>query len=150
MLRRAGVLSLTVLSTGCYTYQEVATGPTIAPGGVVRIELTDNGTADLAKQIGPYVMVIEGTVQSNTDQGITLGVSSLRRRGEADTKWTGDALTVPRMDVRVLSQRTPSRTKTAVAIGVFAAVGVGLMVAIAKATGLVSGSPPTSQPVPGT
>jgi hypothetical protein len=149
-MRRVGALSLALLTTGCFDYREVAPGPSVATGGLVRVELTDGGTTDVTKALGPYVMVLEGTVQSANDQGLTLGVSSLRRRGEADTRWTGDAITIPRTDIRVLSQRTPSRGKTAVAIGVLSAVVIGLIVAIAKATGLVSGSGPNGQPVPGT
>jgi hypothetical protein len=148
-MRRAGVLSLTLLTTGCFDYREVAVTPSLATGGIVRVELTDNGTTDLTKSLGPYVTILEGPVRSTDQDGLTLGVNTLRRRGEGQIDWTGDTVRIARTDIRYLTQRTPSRGKTGVAVATLAAAGVALIVTIARATGLVSGSsnrPPISTP----
>ena len=148
-MRRVGVLGLTLLSTGCFDYREVALSPSLATGGIVRVELTDNGTTDLTKALGPYVTVLEGPVRSTDQDGLTLGVTTLRRRGEGQIDWTGDTVHVAKTDIRYLTQRSQSRSKTAVAVAAVSAIGVALIITIAKATGLVSGSsnkPPISTP----
>ncbi|MEO7965820.1 MAG: hypothetical protein ABIT38_18060 [Gemmatimonadaceae bacterium] len=149
MIRRAGVLSLTLLSTGCYTYQDLAPGPSVATGSIVRLELTDGGTADAAKTIGPYVVTLEGPVQAADQEGITVSVTSLRRRGEGDTQWNGESVNIGRGGIRFLRQRTSSRGRTALALGAFTALGVGLVVAIAKAVGVSATSSPVRPHPPG-
>jgi hypothetical protein len=148
-MRRAGILGLALISSGCFDYQEVNTAARPASGTMVRVELSDAGTSNAAKAIGPYVMFVEGPLQSADERAITLSVTNLRRRGEGDTRWTGEALTLPREDIRQLAERHTARGRTAVAIAAFATAGVALLIAIANATGLVNGST-GRPPIPGT
>jgi hypothetical protein len=73
----------------------------------------------------------------------------VRRRGEADTQWNGDRVSLGRADIRNIDERRADRGRTALAATVFTAVGVGLVAAFAKMKGLVSGNG-GRPPVPGT
>ena len=73
--------------------------------------------------------------------GVALRVTTLRRRGEGETRWTGDLLQLNREDVRYMSERKLSRGRSLIAGSSFGALGIGILYAIAKSTGLVSGSP---------
>ena len=146
-LRRAGIAGMTALSTACYQYQEVQSSPKMPSESYVRVELTDAGSTNVAKAIGPYIQYLEGPVASADESSLSVRVASLRRRGEADTRWTGDLIRLDRNDMRAVNARSFSRGRTAIAASIFTGLGLTVLYAIAKATGLVSGSsyrPPIS------
>lgn len=140
--RRTGLVTLAVLSSGCYTYRPLSLDAPPATGSAVRVELTDRGTSDVTPAIGPGVLVLEGALLASGErEGIRIAVASLQRRGEGATQWTGQELALTRDDIRVASERQLSRGRSIAAATGFTAAGVALLVAIARATGLVSGSP---------
>ncbi|HEX4936397.1 MAG TPA: hypothetical protein VFV33_24620 [Gemmatimonadaceae bacterium] len=147
--RAAALVGVAVLTSGCYTYRDVSTSAPLPHDTMVRVELTDAGTTHVTPTIGASVLYVEGALQRSSAEGVTLRVTALRRRGEPDARWTGDLLQLSKEDVRYLSERKLSRGRSIAAGASFGALGVGLLYAIAKATGLVSGSP-SRPPVPPT
>jgi len=144
MLRPTRVATLVgsaLLASGCYSYRDVAPSTPLPNDAMVRVELTDAGTQRVTPLIGASVLYVEGAIQRNGNEGVALRVTTLRRRGEPEARWTGDLLQLNREDVRYLSERKLSRGKSAIAGTSFGALGVALLYGIAKATGLVSGSP---------
>ncbi len=139
--RVAALVGGALLASGCYTYRDVSPSTSLANDTIVRVELTDAGTQHVTQAIGSQVLLVEGALQRNGNDGIALRVTSLRRRGENETRWTGDLLQLNREDVRYMSERKLSKGRSVIAGSGFGALGIGLLYAIAKSTGLVSGSP---------
>ncbi|MCC6931363.1 MAG: hypothetical protein IT359_20415 [Gemmatimonadaceae bacterium] len=147
--RVAVLVGSALIASGCYSYRDVAPTSPLPNDAIVRVELTDAGTERLSPAIGASVLYVEGAVQRNGNDGVALRVTTLRRRGEPEARWTGDLLQLNREDVRFMSERKLSRSRSILAGSGFGALGVALLYSIAKATGLVSGSPTRPTP-PGT
>lgn len=150
LLAIASIASASLLASGCYNYRDVNTGTSIPAETFVRVELTDAGTTNVTKAIGPYVMWLEGPVETAGSDGVTLRVTTLRRRGEGDTRWIGEQLKLGREDIRYMRSRQLSRGRTIAAATGFIGGGLGLLYIIAKAAGLVSGTPMRPPTPPGT
>ena len=145
-----GIASAAVLTAGCYTYTDVQTGTSMPADTFVRVELTDVGTTNVTKAIGPYVLMLDGPLETSGSNGVSMRITSLRRRGEGETRWTGDQITLAREDIRYIHQRSLSRGRTIAAATGFIGGGHGLLYIIAKAAGLVSGTPMRPPTPPGT
>ena len=148
-MRRLGVIGMAVLLTGCFDYHRIDAAPENAGGKYVRVELSDAGTSNVVPAIGPYVLYVEGEVESADTQGMTLTLRAVSRRGEGIAKWNGEKLSLKSVDIRAIRERLLSRRKSTIAGTAFGALGVALVFVIAKATGLVSGGP-NNPPIPGT
>jgi hypothetical protein len=149
MVRGLSVAAIALCLSGCYEYRQIDTTRQLSAGTYVRVELTDAGTASVAPAIGPYALTVEGMLQSADGQRLTLSLQTVRRRGEGETNWNGESLALDRSDIRFLNERHTARGRTALAATAFTAAGAALVVAIARAKGLVSGN--AGRPgVPGT
>ena len=148
-MRRAGLVGITVLLTGCFDFQRIDSSPLSAGGKYVRVELSDVGATNVVPAIGPYVLSVEGEIESADAQRVTLALRSVSRRGEWSAKWNGEKLSLSPIDIRTMQERRFSRAKSTIAGTAMAAVGVGLVYLIAKAVGLVSGTN-SRPPLPGT
>ena len=148
-MRRVRITSLALVLCSCYEYRQVDPSAQLSGGTYVRVELTDNGTARVTPAIGPYALAVEGAVQAVDAQGLTLSLQSVTRRGEGESKWNGETLALDRADIRGINERHTARGRTAMVATASVAAGAALLIAIARATGLVSGSG-GKPPVPGT
>lgn len=122
----AGVVALVALFSGCYRDVPVdASGP--PPGVRANLVLSDAGTVEMARWVGPRAVVIEGDVVSADADGVRLAVRRLERRDGVEEFWKGEEVTVPRTAVATYTERRLSRSRTAlVAAGAFAmALGIG-------------------------
>jgi hypothetical protein len=137
---RAGLVlsGAALLLTGCYDYRVTQPAPQ-APGTQLRVELSDQGTISVQRALGSGVAKVEGTVREATPDHLTLSLTNVERRGERATEWGGDLLTLAPADMREVRVRTLNRGKTIIASVTGGAALVGGIIAIAKATGLVSG-----------
>ena len=110
------------LLCGCYTYRNTAVGDAalMAP---VRVELTENGSQEIAKQVGPRGSILEGVVAARSDSSIIFGVTALTRFNGVEETWHGERVTVPTSFVSRIQLRK------------FSAVNTGLFVA-----GIVAGA----------
>jgi len=116
---------LLLATTGCFRYAPIA-ATDLRPGREVRAELGDQGTAELARWIGPRGVSVRGRVQAVTDSAYTLAVTEVVRRNGVTEPWRGESIVVPRPYVASLGERRFDRTRTLlVGLGVAAAlVGV--------------------------
>jgi uncharacterized protein with PhoU and TrkA domain len=127
------------LLAGCYRYVP-ADHAEIAPTTPVTVELTTRGTLDVASRIGDNVVTLEGNVTEANTSSLTLALLAVRRRGENTmSTWGGESITLAAGDIAEVKRREFSRKRTAAAASALGAASVGLVIAIAKATGTASG-----------
>src|SRR5829696_7493333 len=95
MRMRALAVVLAAFLAGCYNYVPVtaAAPPTGARANVV---LTDVGTVEMARWVGPSTRAIEGEVVSADTAAIVLAVRRLERRNGVEEFWKGERVTIPR------------------------------------------------------
>jgi hypothetical protein len=125
--RALALLTLPTLLAACHSYVPVITAP--GPGTRLSAELTDTGTSELARYVGPRVAVIEGGLVSASDSAVTLSVILTRQHNGVDSYWTGEQVTVPRPYIAHLTERRLARGRTAVATGGFTALLAALALA---------------------
>lgn len=136
-------------STGCYNYISATNPADLTHGAEVSIDLTSTGAANVRPSIGDFVTTVEGRVSEAGPEGITLELMSVKRRGDVSpSTWHGESLQLGISDIGEIQRRELSRGKTAVAITALAAASVGLVIAIAKATGLLEVSGGAGKPIP--
>lgn len=147
---RRGVATLLLVvmpATGCYTARPVQSAP--EPGSTLLLDLTDRGRAELGPQIGQSAERIQGNLQSVSDSGYVLRVSSVRYQNGQLSQWTGEPFTVPTAYVARTRRQEFSRSRTfTLAAGLTAA-----LIAVLVGTDLIGGgggSHRTDGPPPGT
>jgi hypothetical protein len=111
--RAATALALAIAPAlaGCYSYSTVAPG-TGRAGTEVQVEVSDQGTADLAQTLGPRVQTIDGTLGGYTDTTLTVMATRLTRFGGVEQSLSGDTLVLPRRAVGRVLSRQFSRTRS--------------------------------------
>jgi hypothetical protein len=141
------VLSLGAF-TGCYHYV-AADRASLAPGTPVAIDLTNRGMVNVSPRIGDNVMTVEGNVTEAAGSGITLTLLAVQRRGEnLASTWEGESIHLAPEDIDDVRRRELSRSRTTIASVALGAAAVGLVIALAKATGLLQSSGMVKGPPP--
>lgn len=112
------LLALT-LFTGCYSYTRVAAPPSV--GADVEVELTDAGSAELARLVGPNVVSLRGRVLELGPDTVSLSVESILKRTGVDEYWSRESLGVPRTSIASIATRKFSAGKT----GMLALTAIG-------------------------
>ena len=137
-----GAMALFV-DLGCYSFQRPVTAA-IPAGSIVRLRLTAAGTTELARFLGPRVVSAEGTLSSVRDDGaLVVGVDWVEIDGGQRQPWTGEGVVIfPRELVAAVDRRTLDRQRSVLA-GIALAVGLGVIAAVAMASG---GAHTTSTP----
>jgi hypothetical protein len=130
------------LLCGCYTYRNTAVGDA-AIMTPVRVELTEAGSQEMTRQVGPRGSTLEGIVSARSDSALTFGVSVLTRTNGVEETWHGERVTVPTSAVSRIQLRKFSALNT----GLFIAglVAGGLLVKSAADAGNIvrrPGGPP--------
>ena len=144
--RTVGLLALASVTVGCYNYESLGRAQ-LAPSTYVAVTLTESGSEELTRYVGPNVRMVRGRFLSATDRGLALAVEAVEsRRGEA-FEWKGETVVVPGEFVRSLEERHMAPGKTILLAGASVA---GFLAAYAAfgpgASGTVpgSGGPPPS------
>lgn len=108
----AGLLTgLLAVAAGCYHYTPLAPAD-VAPGRTVRVELGDQGTAELARWIGARGASLEGRVQAVDDTAITLAVSDVVRLNGVTEPWKDESVLVPLRLAQSVGVRRLDRPRT--------------------------------------
>jgi len=140
VFRKPAALLPLVFAAGCYQYVPVNHAG-LAPATPVSVDLSSRGTVNVASKIGDNVVAVEGNVTEANESSLTIALLAVRRRGQNDVAtWNGESITLSSGDIDEVRQRQLSRSRTAVASTALTAASVGLVVAIAKATGTASGT----------
>lgn len=130
-------LVFTVALSACYTYRPMA-GPEPTPGDRVSAQLTTEGSRDLAGQIGPDVLHVEGDVLEVDSIGLDLRVREIESYRGIRSGWSGERLHVPRQAVAGIQQRKLSVGGTGLMGGVLA-VGLYAVYRVLGGPGLFEG-----------
>jgi hypothetical protein len=110
-----------LLLCSCYTYRNTAVGDA-ALMMPVRVELTDAGSQEITKQVGPRGSMLEGVVTAKSDSALVFEVTTLTRMNGVEETWHREHVTVPAFAVSRIQRRQ------------FSALNTGLFIA-----GLVTG-----------
>src|SRR6266550_7846097 len=103
-MRLAILVSAACLTVACYSYSPLTT-PSLAPGTYVAVTLTDAGSQELARYLGPTVSVVRGRVLHRTEQGLAVAVSAVElQRGDA-LPWAGERVELPSTAIASLDVR---------------------------------------------
>jgi len=149
-LRGLTAAALALLLGSCYSYQPIVTASGPRVGDDLRVQLTNQGTEELARYLGPRVTALDAElIRIEPDSAFTLKVSTLHFVDGTSFPFTGDdPVAVSRMLIGSTARRTLSQSRTAVA----SASLVAGLVAVARAalhTGHVSpGGGPGGPPPP--
>jgi len=128
------------VTTACYNYAPLAT-PTPEPGTSVAVTLSDAGSDQLARYLGPDAFVVRGRYVGNDERGLLLSVTEVeRRRGWAES-WAGETVALPDHDIAALEVRRLAKGRSfllagagvvgVVAVGTIALTGGGTDVGVA-------------------
>src|SRR6185436_13578647 len=94
MRRSALVLLWLAAASGCYAYMPLGTPPVPATptiGERVRLALTNEGTVELARFLGPNVVEAEGALVSiGDDKSMVLHVDFVTTRNTIKQPWAGE------------------------------------------------------------
>lgn len=132
------ILVLTALLTvasGCYKYVPV-TNLDQQVGSRIRVSLSDRGTADLARHLGPAVAELEGQLVQSENGDMTLAVASTQNHSGIENFWNGERVDVPRDFVVRMQERKFSTLRTTLFVGSMLAGGILLNAALGDALGL--------------
>lgn len=111
---------LLVTLAACYTYRPLTT-PEPSPGDRVSAQLTSEGSRELADQIGPEVLHVEGDVLEVDSLGLNLQVREIESYRGIRSGWGGEQLHLPRQAVAGMQQRKLSVGGTGMLVGVLTA-----------------------------
>src|SRR5207248_11619618 len=116
---------------GCYNYSPL-TQPTPEPGAYLAVTLTDAGSVDLARYLGPSVFVARGRYVGQEDNGLVLAVSSVELVRGDQVPWAGERVTLPNDRIAAVQVRQPSKGRSPLLVGVAITGLVVTSVAIAR------------------
>jgi hypothetical protein len=130
--------SIGLLLVGCYTYRPVAS-PMPEQGTRVSAQLTGKGSADLAGQIGPDVLHVEGDVIEADSTGLELVVREIESFRGIRSDWRGEQVRIPREAMAGMQERRLSIGGTSLMGGVMAA-GLYAIYRVLGGPGLLEGN----------
>ncbi len=138
LAQRATLLTTAVLVlAGCYTTRPLLTREP-APGQRVVLQLTDRGSVDMARLVGPNIMALEGTVSTVSPTEISLRVTRAEQRGGMDVSWSGEPIAVPTEAIAGMQERNLDKRRSWAMAGIIGALAITLGILIG--TGAFSGS----------
>ena len=141
------VATMLVNATACYTYRPVATTPKVSER--VRLMLTDQGSVEMTRYLGPRVAAAEGALNRVANDGaMVVAVDFVQMADGVRQPWSGEGLvTFPASYVREVRERTFLRRQsyiagTALTGGVIAVAILALKIGGAGGNGGGGGNPP--------
>jgi hypothetical protein len=138
--RASLLLAAAFVAAGCYNYAALRrTG--VAPETYVAVTLTESGSDELARYLGPDVLVVRGRYLGATADGLSLSVEAVESRQGDIARWAGETVVVPAAFVRRLDERHAATSKTALLAG---AAVAGLVVGYRAFGPAASGGAPRS------
>jgi hypothetical protein len=125
--RRVGAALLVVssVSTGCYSYVPISMA-NVAPQEDVRLRVTEDAAARLAKDVGVFSTEIDGQFARESADSVSVGVSVDRAYRGTTIGTTTQVLFLGRSEVLEVRKREFSRSRT-VLVAAGTAVGFGLL-----------------------
>jgi hypothetical protein len=113
----AFLIASAVLQSGCYNYFPLRRA-SLVPSSYLAITLTESGSDELTRVLGPNILVVRGRYLALTDRGLALAVESVESRRGDIARWAGETVTVPGEFVREVEERHASPSKTLLLVGI--------------------------------
>jgi hypothetical protein len=123
-------LGLAAMLTACYTYRP-SDGPVPAVGSHVSVQLNNEGTSALARELGPNPARVDGVLLGVDSIGPRLAVHDVENGHGEQARWNGEQVRVPRQLIAAVEERRLSITQT----GVLAGLAVGGLYAASRLLG---------------
>src|SRR3989442_15095555 len=114
------LLAAASLQVGCYNYLPLRRS-SLEPSSYLAVTLTESGSEELARYLGPNALVVRGRDLTATDRGLALAVEAVESRRGDIARWAGETVVVPSEFLRAVEQRQVARGK----VVLLAAAGVG-------------------------
>ena len=133
------VLIAALVLTACYTYRPIATAEPVA-GTQVSAQLTGSGSQELASQVGPDVLHLEGKVLHADSTGLDLEVREIESFRGIRSDWNGEQVRLPRVAVAGIQERKLSPGGTGIMSGVIVA-GLYAVYRVLGGPGIFEGNP---------
>ena len=121
--------ALASVAGACHDYRPLA-GAAPAADGLVRVRLTEAGSAALAGYLGADVVAVTGRFEARTDSGIVLRMASSESPRAVPREWQGERVTVPAAYVAATETRRLSPLRTGIVTGAVVAALVGTRAAL--------------------
>lgn len=116
MLSRIASVMTAALFLACYNYLPLRRS-TLVPSSYLAVTLTETGSDELARYLGPNPLVVRGRYLAATERGLAIAVESVETRRGDLAHWAGETVVVPGEFVRQVEQRTVSPSKTVLLAG---------------------------------
>ena len=127
-----------VLTVGCYTYTPVAPSAAVS-GERTRVALTEGGSFEVARYIGPYANTLDGRIVQRDDSGLVVSVVQVTRRSGVEETWRGESVRVPNDAVSSITRPKLSRPRSFLLAGGVVATTLGVT-ALLGGGSILSGS----------
>lgn len=126
MRRSRSLLFLFALmaSTACYRSVPIEPG-VVTPGREVVLELTPNGSLELAPQLGAQLVSVTGRLGDVTGSRYVVSVRQTNARGGIETLWKGEQANIPKNLVTQVFERRIDKKRSWMVAGL-TVVGVVL------------------------
>jgi hypothetical protein len=105
-----------LLGLGCYNYLPLRRS-SLTPSSYLAVTLTESGSEELARYLGPNALVVRGRYLQATERGLALAVESVESRRGDILRWAGETVVVPGEFVRSVERRAVSRSKVVLLAG---------------------------------
>jgi hypothetical protein len=137
---RAACLIVVCLLAGCYNFTPLATA-TPEPATPVAVTLTDEGSRELERTLGPEIFILRGRYLSSVENGLVLSVNAVETKLGDVHHWSGEEVTVPLADVATVDVRRLAKGRSIL----LASAGVAGVIASTMAFALTGGGTSQSQ-----
>jgi hypothetical protein len=147
---RTGIWAVAMAAglTGCYNYRYAGSVDGVEPvaGRRVTLRLTDQGTADLAAQLGGGVASVEGEIVGGDADQLEVAVASTEDSRRVTSDWKGERVRIPRHAVATVRERRFSAGATGLAGALFVGGLAGAYALFGGDGSVVDGKGPTQGP----
>lgn len=140
-MNRLSLLALALMSTGCYSYLPIQ--PNTAPKTAERVvlDLTPQGTVEMARYLGPRVVKAEGMLMTIAENGdMNVAVDFVQMSDGTKQPWAGEGSVIfPRTYVDVVRERHFEKRKTIIASVATVGALIAATIITMKQTGIFGG-----------
>jgi hypothetical protein len=139
---------LAVSLTGCYQYRYAGPVDQVEPvaGRKVTLNLTDQGSADLAVQLGGGVSSVEGEIVGGDADRLEVAVASTEDHRRITSDWKGERVSIPRHAVARVTERRFSAGATGLAGAIVVGGLAGAYALFGGEGSVLEGDGPTQGP----
>jgi hypothetical protein len=119
-LRHLAPVALLLATSGCYAYTRVPP-EAVGPGRALRLTLTDVGSAELWRELGPRASAVDALIAARDSTAFRVAVLQVVRSSGVEERWAGEEVRLPQPAIAVAETRRFSTVRTAALAGGMAA-----------------------------